>query len=129
MNFNFGGKGGKLLRDTLLTEDSVGNDNVPAVLYETVKEGSPSTWSLTKPSEEDGVVTKEHDCRVCAGDTQVMSFEKADTNPPPPFYALKAPQLDTPVLDLDGKPMTKKKKQVSPNSFLGIPVKQKVSKR
>ena len=48
-NFKYGGKGGKAMRDTELSEDSVGDDDVIAMMYESVVEGSTSTWSLTKP--------------------------------------------------------------------------------
>ena len=40
MNFNFGGKGGKELRDTELSDDSAGDDDVVAMIYESIDEGS-----------------------------------------------------------------------------------------
>ena len=101
-NFKYGGKGGKALRDTELSEDSVGDDDVLAMMYESVVEGSISTWSLTKPREKEGVVVREHDCRVRAGDTQSMLFAEAEHNPPPPFYALDAPWNNTPDTDEKG---------------------------
>ena len=38
MNFNFGGKGGKKIRDSELSEDLAGDDDVPALMYETIAE-------------------------------------------------------------------------------------------
>ena len=109
MNFNYGGKGGKSLHNTELTEDSVGDDEKQALVYAIIIEGGPSVWSLTKPAQKKGVFVKEHECRVRAGNNQSMSFAKAETNPPAPSYALKAPHHNTPDLDEQGKPkMTKK---------------------
>ena len=42
---------------------------------------------------------KEHNCRVCVGDTHPMSFAAAEDNPPPPFYFLNSPWYDKPDLD------------------------------
>ena len=39
MNFNFDGKGGKKIRDSELSEDSAGDDDVPALMYDTIAEG------------------------------------------------------------------------------------------
>ena len=109
MNLNYGGKGGKSLQNTELTEDSVGNDEKQALMYAIIVEGGPSVWLLTKPEQKEGFVVKEHDFRVRAGNTQSMYFAKAETNPPPPFYALKDPHHNTTDLDEQGKPkMTKK---------------------
>ncbi len=80
-------------------EDSVGDDDTLAMMYEILAEGQSSVWSLVKPDDKEGVVVKGYDCRVHAGDTQSMSFGNADTHPPPPFYALNAP-LDT-IPDVD----------------------------
>ena len=102
MNFWFGGKGGKELRDTELSEDSVGDVDVKAMMYESIAEGCPAVLLLTKPVPKDGVVVQEHDCRVGEGDTQSMSFAKAEDNPPPPFYALDTPWDQTPDVDADG---------------------------
>ena len=44
MNFNYGGKGGKSLHNTALTEDSVGDDEKQALMYEIIVEGGPSVW-------------------------------------------------------------------------------------
>ena len=40
MNFYFGGKGGLSLRDSELSDDSVGDDDVIAMMYKSVVEGS-----------------------------------------------------------------------------------------
>ena len=72
MNFNFGGKGGKKIRDSELSEDSAGDDDVPALMYEKIAEGLCSVWSLTMPPAKEGVHVKVHDCRVCAGNSQLM---------------------------------------------------------
>ena len=77
MNFNFGGKGVKKIRDSELSEDSAGGDDVPALMYETIAEGLCSVWSLTMPPAKEGVRVKVHDCRVRAGDSQSMSFAAA----------------------------------------------------
>ena len=74
MNFNFGGKGGKKIRDSELSEDSAGDDDVPALMYETIVEGLCLVWSLTMPPAKEGVRVKVHDYRVRAGDSQSMSF-------------------------------------------------------
>ena len=39
MNFKFGGKGGKKIRDSELSEDSAGDDDAPALMYKTIAEG------------------------------------------------------------------------------------------
>ena len=101
-NHTFGGKGGKELRDSELSEDSVGDDDVAATMYESISEGSASVWTLTKPGANGGGIVKEHDCRVRDGDTQSMSFAAAEKNPPPPFYSLDASWYDTPNLDKQG---------------------------
>ena len=49
MNFNFDGKGGKKIRDSELSEDLAGDDDVTALLYETIAEGLCSVWFLTMP--------------------------------------------------------------------------------
>ena len=109
MNFNYGGKGGKTLRDTELGEDSVGTDDALAMMFEILVDGEQSVWSLVRPEDKEGVVVKEYDCRVRAGDTQCMSFGNADTHPAPPFYALKAPHSTIPDVDpVSGKQKTTK---------------------
>ena len=49
MNFKFDGKGGKELRDTELSDDLVGDDDVVAMICESIDEGRTLVWSLTKP--------------------------------------------------------------------------------
>ena len=117
MNFNYGGKGGKSLRDTALSDGSVGEDETMAMMYELVVSGPlgpdgvrlPSMWSLIRPPETDGTIVIELDCRVRDGDTQSMSFGPARDNPPPPFYDLRAPHDNVPLLDQAGNQMTTKK--------------------
>ena len=58
MNFSYGGKGGKVLRDTQLSDDSVGDDDVPGMMYESIAEGVRSVWSLTLPLVSDVAITK-----------------------------------------------------------------------
>ena len=99
MNFNYGGKGGLALQDSDLGENSVGNEDQPAVMYELLLEGKQPVWSLAKPPDQEGIVVKEHDCSVRVGATQSMSFANADTHPAPPFYALKAPFSTVPDVD------------------------------
>jgi hypothetical protein len=107
MNLNDGGKARKVLRDSELAEDLVGVNEAAATIYEIKVDGRLSAWSLTKPSVEGNAVVEEHDCRVCANDTQSISFNKSDANPLPPFYALKAPHFDTADINLkDGKQRT-----------------------
>ena len=77
MNFNSGGKGGKKIRDSELSEDLAGDYDVPALMYETIAEVLCLVWSLTMPPAKEGVRVKVHDCRVCAGDSQSMSFAAA----------------------------------------------------
>ena len=127
VNFSYGGKGGKLLRDTQLSDDSVGDDEVPAMMYESIAEGVCSVWSLTLPLPKEGVVVKAHDCRVRAGDTQSMSFGGAEENAPPPFYALNAPYQDQPDLDTNGE--QKKTKGGKLKTILGYPGKAKGAKQ
>ena len=91
MNFTFDGKGGLSLRDSELSDDSVGDDDIIAMMYESVVEGNVAVWSLTKPLPKEGVLVEEHNCRVCAGGTQTMSFAAEEKCPPPPFYSLYAP--------------------------------------
>ena len=102
MIFLFGGRGGKELRNTELSEDSVGDVDVIAMMCELIAEGRPAVWLLTKPVAKEGVTVQEHDCRVGEGDTQSMSSAKAEDNPPPPFYALDTPWDQTPDVDADG---------------------------
>ena len=102
MNFKFGRKGGKKIRDSELSEDSAGDDDVPAFMYETIAEGLCSVWSLTMPPEKEGVCVKVHDCRVSAGDSQSMSFAAAEDNPQQPWYDLDALWFDQPELDEQG---------------------------
>ena len=99
MNFKFGGKGGKELRDTELSDDSIGDDDVVAMICESIAEGSTSVWSLTKPIVNEVVLVKENECRVCAGGTQSMSFAAAEDIPLPPFYFLNSLCYDRPNLD------------------------------
>ena len=106
MNFKFGGKGGKELRDNELSDDSVGDDDVVAMIYESIAEGSTLVLSLMKPIANEGVLVKEHDCRVCVGDSQSMSFEAAEDNTSPPFYFLNSPWYNR--TDLDEKNEQKK---------------------
>ena len=72
MNFKFGGKGGKELRDTEFSDDSVGDDDVVAMIYESIAEGSTLVSSLTNPIANEGLLVKEHESRFCTGDTQSM---------------------------------------------------------
>ena len=88
MSFRTGGKGGKELRDTELSEDLVGDDDVTALIYESIVKGRPAVWVLTKPVAKKRVVVQEHDCRVSEGGTQSMLFARAEDNTQPPFYAL-----------------------------------------
>ena len=99
MNFKFGGKGGKELRDTELSDDSVGDDDVVAMIYESIAKMSKSVWSLTKPISDEGVLVKEHNYRFCVGNTQSMSFSAAEDIPTPPFYFLNSPWYDRPEID------------------------------
>ena len=99
MNFKFGDKRGKGLRDTGWGEDSVGDGDTLAVMYEILVEGEPSVWSLVKPDDKEDVVVKQHDCHVRARDTQYISFGDVTTNPPPPFYASNAPHATIPDVD------------------------------
>ena len=113
MNFNFGGKGGKKIRDSELSEDSAGDDDVPALMYETIAEGICLVWSLTMPPAKEGVRVKVHNCRVRAGDSQSMSFAAAEDNPRPPWYDLDALWYDQPDLDEQGvQKQTPKTKQL-----------------
>ena len=128
VNFYYGGKGGMSLRDTELCEDSVGDDNVPAMMYKTISEGVRSVWSLKLPSVKEGVDVKFHDCRVRAGNTQSMSFAVAEANPPPPFYALEAPLSDQPDLDAHGV-QKKTNKTGKLRTILGYPEKAKGAKQ
>ena len=91
MNFWFDGMAGKGLRYTELSEYSVGDVGVIAMMYESIAEGHPAVWLLTKPVANEGVVVYEHECRVGEGDTQSMVFAKSEDNPPSPFYALDTP--------------------------------------
>ena len=58
MSFNFGGKGGKELRDTELSDDMVGDDDVVSMIYESIAKGSTSVWSMTKPIANGGVLVR-----------------------------------------------------------------------
>ena len=111
VNFYYGGKGGVSLCDTDLSEDLVGDDYVPGMMYESISEGVRSVWSLKLPYVKEGVVVKVHDCRVRAGNTQSMPFATAEENPPPPVYALEALWYDQP--DLDAQGVQKKTKKLA----------------
>ena len=96
------------LRDSELSDESVGDDDVIAKMYKSVVEGSLSVWSLTKPLAKEKVLVKDHDCRVRAGDTQTISFSAEEEHPPPPFYSLYAPWSDQPDLNQDNEQRTTK---------------------
>ena len=49
MHFTLGGNGGKEVRDTELSDDLVDDNDVVAMIYESIAEGSTSVWSLTNP--------------------------------------------------------------------------------
>ena len=70
-----------------------------AMIYESIAKGSTSVWWLTKPISNEGVLVKEHDCRVHADDTQSMSFTEVEDNPSPPCYFLNSLWYDRPNLD------------------------------
>ena len=72
MNFKFGRKGSKELRDTELSDDLVDDDDVVALIYESIAEGRTLVWSLTNPIANEGLLVKEHESRFCTGDTQSM---------------------------------------------------------
>ena len=69
------------------------------MIHESIAEGSTLVWSLTKPIVNEGVLVKDHNCSVCLGNTQSMSFAAAEDNPPPPFYFLNSPWYDRPDID------------------------------
>ena len=52
-SFNFGGKGGKRMRESELSEDLVGDEHFMAMMYESINAGSPLVWYLTKTSAEE----------------------------------------------------------------------------
>ena len=102
MNLNYGGVGGKQLRDTELTEDNVGNGE--AFLYKTENKRGKVKWFKNKPTrvKKNETLTKV-DCRVYAGDMQNMSFGEKASHPPPPFNYVDAPFEDEPELDENGE--------------------------
>ena len=56
---------------------------------------------------------KVHYYRVCAGDSQSISFAAAEDNPRPQWYDLDAPRYDQPDLDEQGgEKQTPKTKQL-----------------
>ena len=66
MNLNYGGVGGKKLRDSELTDDDVGDKD--ATMYEIVDKGGKVKSSIHEPTEVDNVTITHHDCRVYTGD-------------------------------------------------------------
>ena len=100
-----------------MSDDLVDDDDVVALIYESIAEGSTLVWSLTKPIVNGVVLVKEHDCRVCVGNTQSMSLASAKDNPPPPFYFLNYSWYDRP--DLDKKNDQKKTKSGKLKNVIG----------
>ena len=126
MNYKFGGKGGQSLRDSVLTDDCVGDPTTIAMMYEIKITNSDGTitrkFKLTKPTTvADNVTIIDHDCRMRSGDTQSMSFQSSENDPMPPFYNLIAPLEDCLITNSDGTPSltatTKKQRKI--NGFAG----------
>ena len=111
MNYGYGGKGNLKMRSSIMTIGDVGMRD--AFMYKIIDNVTKVvTWSLYNNGAENKTVT-QIDCRVNVGDQQIMTFDAANNTPPPPFFKLDAPYIDTPILDKDGKQQyTKKEKKV-----------------
>ena len=108
MNMNYGGARGKKLRDSVLTEDDVGD--AEAFMFEaTDKEGKVSFYLKEPSNPDDHAKLTKHDCRVYPGMTQEFSFSDKENNPLPPFNRLDAKYEDSPDLDKKGKQKVTKK--------------------
>ena len=101
MNLNYGGVGGKKLRDTELTNDDVGEGD--ATMFKVIDEDGKVRWFLDEPTDVENITITKHDCRVYAGDVQSMSFGEKESHPLPPFNFLDAPCEDAPDLDKKGE--------------------------
>ena len=66
MNLNYGGIGGKELRDSELTGDDVGEGY--ATMFKMVYNDRNVKWSLDEPTPVTNVTITKYDCRVYAGD-------------------------------------------------------------
>ena len=79
MNFNYGGTRGKKLRDSVLTEDDIGDGE--AFIYEaTDKEGKVLFFLKELSNPDDYAKLIKHDCRVYLGMTQELSFSNKENN-------------------------------------------------
>ena len=100
---NYGGKGGKTLRDSELTNDCVGDNDTTAKMYEHRYKDGKIVWIVDKSLQnQDDATIILHDCRVRVGDVQSMSFKDLEQRSPPPFNDLSAPLEDLPLLDDEG---------------------------
>ena len=94
-----------------------------AFMYKTVHNVTNLvTWSLHNNVNSENTTVTQIDCRVNVGDNQIMTFNTADNKPPPPFYKLDAPYIDTPILDKNGnQQLTKKnRKPKEPMGYGGV---------
>ena len=57
MNMNYGGKGGKYMRDSKITADCLGDGK--AFLYRLKDEDGDISWSLEKPEDLDGITVRK----------------------------------------------------------------------
>ena len=99
MNMNYGGKGGKHMRDSEITADCLGKGK--AFLYRLKDEDGDISWSLEKPEDLEGFTVRKINCKVKVGQVQSMMFADKKTTIPP-FNDLTAPLKDTKVLDEKG---------------------------
>ena len=103
MNMNYGGKGGKYMRDSEITADCLGPGK--AFLYRLKDKDGNISWSLERPEKADGITIRTINCKLKVGQVQSMMFDTCDKRkkPYPPFNDLTAPLEDTHMKDAKGK--------------------------
>ena len=79
MNFSYGGVGGKLLRDSVLTDGCVGDDDV--FLYYVVTADKKAYWSREELVVDDDATVTKYDCRVRVDDTQDFFLVRKKATP------------------------------------------------
>ena len=110
MNYGYSGKSNLKMRSSVMTIGDVGRRD--AFMYKIIDNATKVvTWSLYINGNSKNTTVTQIDCRVNVDDKQIMIFDTADNKPPPPYYKLDAPYVDTPILDKDGKQQCMKKKE------------------
>ena len=80
MNMNYGGIGGNILWDKVLTSDDFGDEEAFLCSFKEIQKWK-KPWFIEKLSPHYWYKFGQIDCHVCVGDTQFMSFVGKKTPP------------------------------------------------